>query len=188
MNGCGRERLHLWSNGGAKWCRNGKVLLWKESAAPKPVSLWLRLQISQGGALAHWDSVPTAVNLPVMVTARLKHEIQMHSYSNASSSTSSDCSISDSLILLSPWQNGMQNPMHWVPRFGMQWWCGKVKMWDRLLQMHEMYIQTIILYQDVAHKGHAKDANHHSKALLWNLDSSKGSWAAGLSLSEGVGS
>lgn len=67
----------------------------------------------------------------------------------------------------------MQNPMHWVSRFGMQSWLGKLTSgWDLLLQMHEMYhhIYISIFYQDVAHKRHAKDINHHSKALLWNLD------------------
>lgn len=43
--------------------------------------------------------------------------------------------------------------------------------WDLFLQMHETYIEIIIFYQGVAHKGHAKDIKHHSKALLWHWDS-----------------
>lgn len=36
--------------------------------------------------------------------------------------------------------------------------------------MHETYVWVSISYRDVGNKGHAKDINHHSRALLWNVD------------------
>lgn len=80
--------------------------------------------------------------LCIIVTAGLKHEIQKNSYSNAWSSRSSDCSISDSLILLTNFKflDKMECRTQCIGCLDLV--CsrdvGKLSSgWDLLLQMHD---------------------------------------------------